>query len=113
MAFRDNQVKTWLSDIKRYIVPLLFLLFPVALSGGDWAQVRVLLIFLSVLAGAAWCFFLILSDKEGKGLLPDFSLKQFLEKSAEDAMAAAIVVVGFYFMFCVFIAVVAFLVAPR
>lgn len=113
MAFKDDQVKMWLSDIKRYIVPLLFLLFPVALSGGDWAQIRVLLIFLSVLAGASWFFFLMLSEKAGKGLLPDFSLKPLLESAVENPIGAALVVVGFFAMFCTFLLVVAFLVAPR
>lgn len=109
----DVQVKAWLADMKRYFVPILFLLFPVALSGGDWAQVRVLLMFLSVLAGAAWFFFLMISEKEGKGLLPDFHLKPLLDKAKEHSVAAAMVVVGFFGMFCVFLVVVAFLVAPR
>lgn len=109
----DEEVKEWFAGVKRYLMPLVFLVLPVALPQGDWSQVRVLIMFLSILAGACWFFFLLLSEKEGKGLLPDFHLKPFLDRAGEQAISSAIVVASFFFMFCVFLLVVAFLVAPR
>jgi hypothetical protein len=115
----DDQMKAWFVGLKRYIMPLVFLLFPVLLSigaehrYGDWSQIRVVLMFLSVLAGAAWAFFMLLSDKEGKGLLPDFHLLPYLEKAKEDPLASSIVAVGFFGTLCTFLVVVAGLMSPR
>jgi len=109
----DEEVKGWLVGLKRYLMPLIFLLIPVILDKGDWAHIRVLVMFLSMIAGASWCFFLLLSDKAGKGLLPDFSLKPMLDRAESEATASAIVVAAFFIMFSVFLIVVSFLVAPR
>lgn len=109
----DEQVKNWINDKKRYLTPIILLLLPVALSKGDWSQIRVMIMFLSMIGGAAWVFFLMLSDKPGKGLLPDFSLKPLLEKAEGEPISAAIVVAAFFMMFCVFLLVVAFMVVPR
>lgn len=119
MRLRDDQIREWLTGIKRYLMPLFLLMLPALLSigaehrFGDWAQVRVLLMFLSVLAGACWAFFLILSEQEGKGLLPDFHLRPFLDKARENALASAIVIVGFFWMFNTFISLVAGMISPR
>ena len=123
MRLTDDAIKSALGNLwnnsRRYVPPIILLLLPVLLSigaehrYGDWAQVRVLLMFLSVLAGASWAFFLLLSEQEGKGLLPDFQLLPYLERAKENALASAIVVVGFFGMFCVFLMVVAGLISPR
>ncbi len=113
---KNEQVK---AIVRRWAVPVVLLLLPVVLTVdaehhyGDWSQIRVLLMFLSILAGAAWAFFLLLSEQEGKGLLPDFHLLPYLEKAKEGPLSSALVIVGFFVMFCTFLVVVAGLISPR
>lgn len=105
----DDQVKTVIAGLKRHIWPVVIICGSIALLR-EWSHLHMLLMFLSIMAASIMAFSFLVSEQHGKGILPDFHLKPFLDKAQEQPLPAALVVLGFFGMLCWFLSIAAGLI---